>query len=101
MVLNGRQLAVKVSANSVYGFTGASRGKSPCVEVSQSVTSFGRQMIEMTKQFQLSTAQLLWTLPLIDKSNRNGTKDLTTQNGHVDQKSKEQWGGTMGTVVLI
>uniref|UniRef100_A0A914HJ83 DNA polymerase n=1 Tax=Globodera rostochiensis TaxID=31243 RepID=A0A914HJ83_GLORO len=50
MVLNGRQLALKVSANSVYGFTGASRGKLPCLEISQSVTAFGRQMIEATKQ---------------------------------------------------
>ncbi|KAL3067979.1 hypothetical protein niasHT_037969 [Heterodera trifolii] len=50
MVLNGRQLALKISANSVYGFTGASRGKLPCLEISQSVTAFGRQMIEATKQ---------------------------------------------------
>ncbi|XP_031817691.1 DNA polymerase delta catalytic subunit [Sarcophilus harrisii] len=49
-VLDGRQLALKVSANSVYGFTGAQVGKLPCVEISQSVTGFGRQMIEKTKQ---------------------------------------------------
>uniref|UniRef100_A0A3Q2LNK9 DNA polymerase n=1 Tax=Equus caballus TaxID=9796 RepID=A0A3Q2LNK9_HORSE len=49
-VLDGRQLALKVSANSVYGFTGAQVGKLPCLEISQSVTGFGRQMIERTKQ---------------------------------------------------
>ncbi|KAE8594078.1 hypothetical protein XENTR_v10019439 [Xenopus tropicalis] len=49
-VLDGRQLALKVSANSVYGFTGAQVGKLPCLEISQSVTGFGRQMIEKTKQ---------------------------------------------------
>uniref|UniRef100_A0A8C3V4A3 DNA polymerase n=1 Tax=Catharus ustulatus TaxID=91951 RepID=A0A8C3V4A3_CATUS len=49
-VLDGRQLALKVSANSVYGFTGAQAGKLPCLEISQSVTGFGRQMIEKTKQ---------------------------------------------------
>ncbi|XP_014118403.1 PREDICTED: DNA polymerase delta catalytic subunit, partial [Pseudopodoces humilis] len=49
-VLDGRQLALKVSANSVYGFTGAQAGKLPCLEISQSVTGFGRQMIERTKQ---------------------------------------------------
>jgi DNA polymerase delta subunit 1 len=49
-VLDGRQLALKISANSVYGFTGAQVGKLPCLEISQSVTSFGRQMIEKTKQ---------------------------------------------------
>uniref|UniRef100_A0A674HMG2 DNA polymerase n=1 Tax=Taeniopygia guttata TaxID=59729 RepID=A0A674HMG2_TAEGU len=49
-VLDGRQLALKVSANSVYGFTGAQAGRLPCLEISQSVTGFGRQMIEKTKQ---------------------------------------------------
>ncbi|OZC07811.1 DNA polymerase [Onchocerca flexuosa] len=49
MVLNGRQLALKISANSVYGFTGASIGKLPCLEISQSVTAYGRQMIDLTK----------------------------------------------------
>ena len=49
-VLNGRQLALKVSANSVYGFTGAQVGKLPCLEISASVTSYGRAMIEQTKQ---------------------------------------------------
>ncbi|KAK2507403.1 hypothetical protein MC885_019725 [Smutsia gigantea] len=36
-VLDGRQLALKVSANSVYGFTGAQVGKLPCLEISQVV----------------------------------------------------------------
>jgi DNA polymerase delta subunit 1 len=48
-VLDGRQLALKISANSVYGFTGAQVGKLPCLEISGSVTAYGRQMIEMTK----------------------------------------------------
>lgn len=49
-VLNGRQLALKISANSVYGFTGATIGKLPCLAISASVTAFGREMIEKTKQ---------------------------------------------------
>ncbi|XP_064360612.1 DNA polymerase delta catalytic subunit, partial [Dromaius novaehollandiae] len=49
-VLDGRQQALKVSANSVYGFTGAQAGRLPCLAISQSVTGFGRQMIERTKQ---------------------------------------------------
>lgn len=48
-VLNGRQLALKVSANSVYGLTGATNGKLPCLEIASSTTAFGRQMIEKTK----------------------------------------------------
>lgn len=49
-VLDGRQLALKISANSVYGFTGAQVGKLPCLEISGSVTAFGREMIEHTKK---------------------------------------------------
>ena len=36
-VLDGRQLALKLSANSVYGFTGAQVGKLPCLPISQVV----------------------------------------------------------------
>ena len=49
-VLNGRQVALKVSANSVYGFTGATVGTLPCLEISSSVTAFGRNMIEETRR---------------------------------------------------
>ena len=49
-VLNGRQLALKISANSVYGITGATVGKLPCLAIASSTTSYGRQMIEKTKQ---------------------------------------------------
>ena len=52
-VLDGRQLALKVSANSVYGFTGATVGKLPCIAISQSVTAFGRQMIEQAQNVYL------------------------------------------------
>ncbi|KAF2397683.1 hypothetical protein EJ06DRAFT_584086 [Trichodelitschia bisporula] len=49
-VLNGRQLALKISANSVYGITGATVGKLPCLEIASSTTSYGRQMIMRTKE---------------------------------------------------
>ncbi|CAI5983148.1 unnamed protein product [Closterium sp. NIES-65] len=41
----------QVSANSVYGFTGATIGALPCLEISSSVTAYGRQMIEHTRAF--------------------------------------------------
>lgn len=47
-VLNGRQLALKISANSVYGFTGAQVGQLPCLAISSSVTAYGREMIHHT-----------------------------------------------------
>ena len=48
-VQNGRQLALKISANSVYGFTGATVGQLPCLAISSSVTAYGRHMIADTK----------------------------------------------------
>jgi len=50
-VQNGRQLALKVSANSVYGFTGANVGQLPCLPIASSVTSYGRYLLEKTKEF--------------------------------------------------
>lgn len=50
-VLDGRQLALKISANSVYGFTGAQVGQLPCLEISATVTAVGRSMIEKTRDF--------------------------------------------------
>ncbi|GFE54062.1 DNA polymerase delta catalytic subunit [Babesia ovis] len=50
-VLDGRQLALKITTNSVYGYTGASNsGFLPCVEVATAITSFGRFMIVNTKE---------------------------------------------------
>jgi DNA polymerase delta subunit 1 len=41
-VFDGRQAAIKVSANSVYGFTGAKVGKLYLLAISATVTAFGR-----------------------------------------------------------
>eukprot|EP00486_Rosalina_sp_Unknown_P012192 CAMPEP_0201594458 /NCGR_PEP_ID=MMETSP0190_2-20130828/191769_1 /ASSEMBLY_ACC=CAM_ASM_000263 /TAXON_ID=37353 /ORGANISM="Rosalina sp." /LENGTH=750 /DNA_ID=CAMNT_0048054083 /DNA_START=795 /DNA_END=3044 /DNA_ORIENTATION=- len=49
-IYNGRQLALKISANSVYGFTGATVGALPCLGISAAVTGFGRDMIHDTKE---------------------------------------------------
>ncbi len=48
-VYNAKQLALKLTANSVYGFTGATTGPLPEIRISASVTAFGREMIETTK----------------------------------------------------
>ena len=50
-ILNAKQLAIKVSMNSIYGFTGAVVGALPCLAISQSVTGCGRQMIEQTSNY--------------------------------------------------
>jgi len=50
-VQNGRQLALKISANSVYGFTGAAVGQLPCVAIASSVTAYGRNLLLETRSF--------------------------------------------------
>ena len=50
-VYNGKQLAYKISMNSVYGFTGAGKGILPCVPIASTTTSRGRSMIEETKAY--------------------------------------------------
>ena len=50
-VYNGKQLAYKISMNSVYGFTGAGKGILPCVPIAATVTMKGRSMIEETKNY--------------------------------------------------
>lgn len=50
-VYNGKQLAYKISMNSVYGFCGAGKGILPCVPIASTTTSKGRSMIGETKNY--------------------------------------------------
>lgn len=50
-IYNGKQLAYKISMNSVYGFTGAGKGILPCVPIASTTTFRGRSMIEETKNY--------------------------------------------------
>ena len=47
-VLNGKQLAEKVTMNSAYGFTGANNGILPLKPIAASTTSLGRSTIKKT-----------------------------------------------------
>lgn len=49
-LFNGKQLAYKITMNSVYGFMGATKGMLPCVPIAASVTATGRAMIQQTKE---------------------------------------------------
>ena len=49
-ILNGKQLAIKVSMNSIYGFFGVDEGAMPCKAIAASVTFTGRQMIKHSKE---------------------------------------------------
>lgn len=50
-VLEGRQLALKMSANSGYGALGTPTGKIACLEAAAAVTTFGRYYIEKTQEY--------------------------------------------------
>ena len=49
-IYNGRQNALKISCNSVYGFTGAGHGMFSCKPIATTVTCKGRGIIELTKR---------------------------------------------------
>lgn len=53
-VLDGKQLAFKVTCNSVYGFTGASKGMYSEPAIAESITATGRCMIERSRDFVLA-----------------------------------------------
>ena len=50
-LLNSKQLALKISANSVYGACGATRGRLSCVECAEATTAAGREAIAFTCDF--------------------------------------------------
>jgi DNA polymerase delta subunit 1 len=64
-VYNARQLALKISANSIYGFTGAVKtGKYHCLAVADSVTYRAREMlhrtVDLVMQYTDSTCDVVY-----------------------------------------
>lgn len=51
IVLDRRQWGLKISANSVFGFLGASEGKMPLPEGARSITARGRDLIKRCNQY--------------------------------------------------
>ncbi|UVZ35239.1 DNA polymerase [Elephant endotheliotropic herpesvirus 5B] len=51
ILLDKQQLALKLTCNAVYGFTGVSRGMFPCLPIAESVTAQGRQLLATTRQY--------------------------------------------------
>jgi hypothetical protein len=50
-IYNSKQLAYKISMNSVYGFTGALKGMLSCLPIASTVTRQGRDMIKASKDY--------------------------------------------------
>lgn len=51
LLLDKRQLALKLTCNAVYGFTGVGNGMLPCIPVAESVTAIGRKMLNDTRNY--------------------------------------------------
>lgn len=49
-ILDSRQLAIKVSANSIYGYTGVKAGMQPCEAIAASVTYYSRMFIKESER---------------------------------------------------
>ncbi|NBX49276.1 hypothetical protein EBT25_04890, partial [bacterium] len=91
-VYNGQQLAYKISMNSIYGFTGASKGMLPLVAIASTVTMRGRQMIEQTKNYveeHFPGAKVRY-----GDSVMPGTPVLIRHNGIMDVKTIESLGNS-------
>lgn len=79
---NAKQLAFKVSMNSVYGFFGAIKGGMfPCIPVAASVTATGRAMIEHSKN--LAETLVPGTRVVYGDSVMPGTPVLVRKDGVV------------------
>ncbi|KAJ3058330.1 DNA-directed DNA polymerase delta, partial [Quaeritorhiza haematococci] len=50
LILNGRQLALKISANAIYGFTGAKESKLQCLPIAESTILHGHNMLLRLKE---------------------------------------------------
>ena len=61
-VLDGFQLAMKVSMNSIYGFTGANLGRLPEKRIAAATTAEGRRMIQACKEYVENNydAKVIW-----------------------------------------
>ena len=53
-LLNSKQLALKISANSVYGACGATKGRLSCKECAEATTAAGRNAIDFTCRFVMT-----------------------------------------------
>lgn len=51
IILDKKQLNIKLSMNSIYGFFGVKMGRRPCKPIAESVTSIGRGMIIQTVDY--------------------------------------------------
>ena len=110
-LLNSKQLAEKVTMNSLYGFCGTSNGALPLVAIAAAVTCTGRQMIEETADFVRSTMggtvvygdtdSVMCTFPVSDEIRAQGERALLHHAYARGQEAEEKASALFGHPVLL
>ena len=93
-MFNAKQLAYKISANSVYGFFGATRGMLPVVQMAAAVTATGRHMIQHSKNMAETLVpgtevvygdSVMPYTPVLVKNSETGSTDIRIIQSLVDE----------------
>lgn len=110
-LLNSKQLAEKVTMNSLYGFCGTSSGALPLVAIAAAVTCTGRQMIEKTADFVRSTMggtvvygdtdSVMCTFPVSDEVRAQGDRALLRHAYARGLEAEEKASALFGHPVLL
>lgn len=84
IILDKRQLALKISANSVFGFLGVPNGKLPLIEGAMSITAKGRELIGYVNKYleEKYKAKIVY----------NDTDSSMIDLGIKDTKQCNEWG---------
>jgi DNA polymerase elongation subunit (family B) len=102
IILDKRQLALKISANSVFGFLGVVNGKLPLMEGAMSITAKGRELIGYVNHYleEKYKAKIVYNDSVADYTpvliRRDGQinyiqiKDLTTSYAQREDGKEEQ-----------
>ena len=110
-LLNSKQLAEKVTMNSLYGFCGTSSGALPLVAIAAAVTCTGRIMIEQTAEFVRSTMggtvvygdtdSVMCTFPVSDEIRGQGERALLRHAYAKGLEAEEKASALFGHPVLL
>lgn len=110
-LLNSKQLAQKVTMNSLYGFCGTVRGSLPLVAIAAAVTCTGRDMIVKTADFVRDTMggtvvygdtdSVMCTFPVSDEVRAQGDKALLKNAYERGLETEEKASALFGHPVLL
>lgn len=100
-ILDKQQLAVKVTCNAVYGFTGVASGLLPCVRIAETVTMRGRNMLDASKTFVEAVTPQRLTELVPENFACEETANFRVIYGDTDSLFIECRGFTMETVNRI